>query len=449
MAESREVLEAHLNDFEAPARRKAFKALVAMLEHGGVEEHRNGRMFNLHCHSFFSYNGYGYSPSALAWRGAVEGLYAMGIVDFDVLDGVDEFLDTCTKLNMRACAGFETRVFVPEFATRVINSPGEPGISYHMGAGFTRSHVKDAKSLARFKATAQARTRDLAARVSTFLDPVVLDYEKDVLPLTPSGNPTERHVCTALDARARIVFPDPAARARFWAEKLNDSEARIAGLLEDAPTFQGLIRSKTMKAGGAGYVRPDGKDFPTLEEVNAFVLAQGAIPTFAFLDGGSEGEQAMPELLDVMTASGVAAVNIIPDRNWNISNQQEKKRKVQALYAFVQEARNRCLPIIIGTEMNAYGQRFVDDFNAPELTPLVPAFLEGAHILYAHTRLHAHAEMGYLSPWAKSHFRTARHKNSFFAEVGKRLQPGDTASLEAITADHGPDQILEVLNSHA
>ena len=28
----------------------------------------------------------------------------------------------------------------------------------------------------------------------------------------------------------------------------------------------------------------------------------------------------MDALLDVMVASGVAAVNIIPDRNWNIAN---------------------------------------------------------------------------------------------------------------------------------
>ena len=101
-----------------------------------------GRAFNLHAHSFFSYNGYGYSPSGLAWRGRRAGLCAMGLVDFDVLDGVAEFLGACHALGLRACAGLETRVFVPAFADRVINSPGEPGIAYHMGAGFVSETVR-------------------------------------------------------------------------------------------------------------------------------------------------------------------------------------------------------------------------------------------------------------------------------------------------------------------
>ena len=67
----------------------------------------------------------------------------MGIVDFDVLDGVDEFLDACDLVGVRGSAGIETRVFVPEFADREINSPGEPGVCYHMGIGFTSSQVPD------------------------------------------------------------------------------------------------------------------------------------------------------------------------------------------------------------------------------------------------------------------------------------------------------------------
>ena len=57
-----------------------------------------------------------------------EGL-PMGIVDFDVLDGVDEFLGACDAVGLRGSTGMETRVFVPEFADREINSPGEPGVT--------------------------------------------------------------------------------------------------------------------------------------------------------------------------------------------------------------------------------------------------------------------------------------------------------------------------------
>ena len=62
-------------------------------------------------------------------------------MDFDVLDAVDEFLNTCERLAVRGSAGIETRVYIPEFSTRETNSPGEPGVYYHMGIGFTSSQV--------------------------------------------------------------------------------------------------------------------------------------------------------------------------------------------------------------------------------------------------------------------------------------------------------------------
>ena len=82
-----------------------------------------------------------------------------GIVDFDVLDAVDEFLAACRQVGLRGCAGFETRVFVKAFATREINSPGEPGVYYHMGIGFTSSQVPEevAPILADMRARANQR----------------------------------------------------------------------------------------------------------------------------------------------------------------------------------------------------------------------------------------------------------------------------------------------------
>lgn len=441
----RKELETQLNDFDPAARRAALDELTCMAVRGEIALPEPGRAFNLHCHSFYSFNGYGLSPAALAWRGRCAGLYAMGIVDFDVLDGVEEFLEACAALGLRAFAGFETRVFVPSFADREINSPGEPGIAYHMGAGFTNAAVDDPGRLAQFKEKANNRTRELAARVGAHLAELGLDFERDVLPLTPRGNTTERHVCVALQRKAEAVFPDAAARTAYLAEKLGAPAEKVAAVLDDPPGLQALIRAKTMKQGGVGYVPAAGPDFPKLDEVSRFALDNGAIPTFAFLDGTSAGEQAMDELLDTMQASGVAAVNIIPDRNWNIADPATRKTKVEKLHDFVAEAERRGLPILIGTEMNAHGQRFVDDFDAAELQPLLPAFERGARILYAHTRLHAHAAMGYLSDWAARCFDGPHAKNAFFAEAGALLPPGATAPLERVTPDLGPAQVLSLL----
>ena len=114
-----------------------------------------------------------------------------GIVDFDVLDGLEEFWDASRLLDLKGCVGIESRVFVPEFADREINSPGEPEISYHMGTGFTSTDIPvEAQSfLDNMRATSSERNKAMVNRVNDFLSPLILDYDLDVLPLTPNGTP--------------------------------------------------------------------------------------------------------------------------------------------------------------------------------------------------------------------------------------------------------------------
>lgn len=435
-------LEARLNDFDPDLRRKALEALRGRPGAGGASSASDALAVNMHCHSFHSYNGYGLSPSGLAWLGRKLGLHAMGIVDFDVLDGVEEFLDAASRLGLRACAGMETRVFVPEFSDRVINSPGEPGISYHMGAGFVPGAIAEPAFLDRLKRTAQERNRDVVGRVNPALAPADLDYDHDVLRRTPSGNATERHICAAYVEAAVREFPDPEERAAFWSERLGVAEAAVRAILDDVPRLEALVRAKTMKAGGIGYVLPEGPGFPELEAVNAFVLANGAIPTMTWLDGTSPGEQAQSELMDVMAASGAAALNIIPDRNWNHADPAERRRKAELMNAVIAEAAARDWPILAGTEMNAPGQRQVDDFNAPEMARHRETFVEGARIFYAHTRMQAQAGMGLLSDWAGKCFATPRARNAFFAKLGAALEPGDAYGLSGVHLGLTPEEVL-------
>ena len=117
---------------------------------------------------------------------------------------------------------FGIEVFVPEFADRVINSPGEPGISYHMGTGFTSTEIpQDAQVfLDGMRNTSEQRNRSLLDRVNQFLNPLTLDYEQDVLPLTPKRNATERHLCLAYARKAASQFSEESALRAFWSEKL-------------------------------------------------------------------------------------------------------------------------------------------------------------------------------------------------------------------------------------
>lgn len=445
--QQQEQLEQQLNDFDPDRRAAALDELIAMAEQGDVSLPAPKQLVNLHCHTFFSYNGYGYSPTCFAWKARQAGLAVAGVVDFDVLDAVEEFLSASARLGLKGCAGLETRVFVPEFAEREINSPGEPGITYQMGYGYVRGGAPDSAFLDELKETARQRTLDIIQRVNAHLDPLTIDYDEDVLPLTPNGNATERHVCRAYEAKAVEMFPDEDERARFWAPRLKLDEAEARQAFADSPRFQALIRSKLMKSGGPGYMKPDSDAFPRLQRFNAFVLEAGAIPAATWLDGLSAGEQAIDELLRLQMETGAAALNLIPERNWNIADRREKEVKLENLYGIVEKAMDLGLPLIVGTEMNAPGLPFADNFESDELAPVVAPFMEGAYVMYAHTILEMKAGIGYLSPWAKEQFPGRIERNAFFARVGEIMDPANADRLAQIGSNPEPSQVLDAANA--
>ncbi len=436
-----EELERKLDSFDPDERKQALIALCKKADAGEIDLPEAGTDVNLHCHTFFSYNTYGYSPSKFAWLARKAGLAVAGVVDFDVLDALEEFLSAARMLGLKACAGLETRVFVPEFATRVINSPGEPGISYHMGVGFPKAELQSEQKqfLLNLRRTAQHRNQDLMGRVNQHLKSVELDYEKDVLVLTPGGNATERHMCLAYARKAKEIFSNEDKLAKFWSEKLGVEIEPSA--LPHGRKLLDTIRAKTMKRGGVGYVPPDKGSFPMMADTNRFILASGAIPVHTWLDGTSQGEKDIEELLDVAMSTGAAAINVIPDRNYTPG---AKNEKTDNLYHVIELAEKLHLPVVVGTEMNSPGQKFVDDYKTEELSPLVPVFLKSAHIFYAHSVLQQKSGLGYTSEWAKKNFNDVAEKNEFFRQLGNSLQPKNEDRLCGLSKDI---TIKEILNT--
>lgn len=419
-------LETRLDDFDPAEREAALEALMALVEAGTLRLPDPRPRVNLHAHSFHSYNALGYSPTHLVWRARREGLRAVGLVDFDVLDGIAEFFRAGVRAGIPTTAGMETRVYVPERADQEINSPGEPGVAYHMAAGLVPTELEDpqARDFAdRLRTGARRRNEDVVTRVNEALDPVRLDYEADVLPLSPSGTPTERHLCAAYEAKAEAVYPDRAERARFWADRLGLGAAKAETLLDDSRSLQATIRARTMKCGGVGYQAPTPTTFPLWRDVDRFARTLGGIPTLTWLDGTSPAEADIEALMDLEMSDGVAAMNIIPDRNWNLDDAEARKVKVANLHAVVRLAEKRGLPVHVGTEMNAPGQPFVDDFDAPELAPVVETFRRGADIFLGHTAATLTEKGGYLDPAVETRFASVAEKNAHFALLGRAWQP--------------------------
>jgi hypothetical protein len=191
-------------------------------------------------------------------------------------------------------------------------------------------------------------------------------------------------------------------------------------------------------------VQPGPESFPTLDEYHGMIEACGALPCATWLDGTSAGEQAIEELMSLLIAKGAVAMNIVPDRNWNIADPATRALKVSKLHEIVRIAGELDLPLNVGTEMNSPGNKLVDDFGVPEMAPLRQAFLDGAHFIYGHTVMQRALGLGYQSEWARAHFPGRRQRNAFYTVVGYRIPPGaaSVARLRELGVAPEPERIL-------
>jgi len=446
------VLESGLGDFSVEARRSALRRLKELASKGAARIQPMQPVSNLHAHSFFSYNAYGYSPCRIAWEAYKRGLEVTGIVDFDVLHGVGEILEAGDILGLKTTAGVETRVYIGEFADREINSPGEPGVFYLMGLGFWRlpdPGSDAARILTDMFERARRRNIEMMEKINRRLGEVRIDYERDVLSLVPSNNATERHLLAAYDRKAREVFTDAGDLARFWARALGLSLEESAALLGDTARLHETARARLMKRGGVGYAAPDAESFPRMEAVNAMTLECGAMPTATWLDGTSAGEKDTERFLEFFIDRSIMVLQIIPERNWNIKDPKQKAAKTAKLDEVVRAVRALALPIVVGTEMNKPGQPFADNFETPELSPYAADFARGARFVYGHTVLGRYAGFGAASAAARSLFGADRAaRQAFYTEAGS-YEPPDGAVRDQLCAAAGegkPGKLLEIVS---
>jgi len=436
-------LEADLNNFDLTVRQNALKELLSLVNEGDIQPAEVQEMVNMHCHTFFSFNAYGLSPTSLAWLGKKDGYAAMGTVDFDVLDGVDEFLTACDATDLPGSTGIETRVFLSDYEDKELNSPGEPGVYYHTGIGFTSGQVPASVQaiLDEFRQRASERNQGLIDRINPHMAPATVDYEADVVPLSPGGTPTERHIVVAYVNNAEREVNNPAV---FWAEKLDMPQADIEAIIDDTGKFQNTIRKKLMKRGGIGYVQPGLATFPAIEPFNELITAAGALPCATWFPSLSVDKHEMENFLNYLVDKGAVTFNAIPDRNWNIADPKLKQETVTNFHSVVKLVQEMDLPINVGTEMNSFGQKLVDDFDAPELEPVRQAFLDGAHFIYGHTIMQRKFGMGYMSEWSNAQFESRRQRNDFYTKVGYAGTPSYFVD-KSFSADMSAEDVLSKL----
>ncbi len=436
-------LEKDLNHFDPGVRGVALGKLLSLRI--PFETVRDA--VNLHTHTFFSYHADGWSPCRYAWEARKAGFFAAGIIDFDGVDGVWEFLSAAEALGLRATAGVEVRGFLPQFSDAEIDSPGEPGVHYMAGSGFVKRPAAGSPQeafLLRLRFISEKRSRELVERINACLPDIAIDWRAVIDERTPAGYGSERHFVAAYIEQARRRFPNQPRCAEFWGETLKLSKAAALVQMQDPIGFAEKVRARLMKRGGLGYTQPGPESFPPAGEVYGWMRDCGAVPMDSWLDGTSQGEARGRELLECNRNLGARGLNLIPDRNWNLADPEEKRRKLDNLARIVALASSWHMPLHIGTEGNRHGLPFVDNLDGPELAPFKGRFLEGARVLIGHALLARFGEFPYAGAASDAEFAgNGRARNAFFASVGD-LAPLDAAAARSLT-EMGPVAALETM----
>jgi hypothetical protein len=162
----------------------------------------------------------------------------------------------------------------------------------------------------------------------------------------------------------------------------------------------------------------------------------------------------MEDILDLLVKKGISGFNLIPnlaipEPDAQLDNSKKRERQIQLLYHNVEIAREFDLPLHIGTEMNSYGQRKVDNLESPELKPLKKQFIDGAFFIYGHVRLQRSLGLGYQSDWTASWLPTRAERNTFYTKAGYCIQPGEsgTRKLKRLNLSMSPSELLDKLET--
>ena len=231
-------------------------------------------MVNNHIHTTYSFSPY--SPAAAVYAARAEGLATCGIVDHDSIGGAREFIEAGKIVGIPTTIGIETRVSFAEtsLSEKRTNNPDQIGNSYMVLHAVPHDKIEAVQAyFAPLRERRNIRNRKMIDRINALYaaDGVLLDFERDVLPLSQAasgGSVTERHLMLALArqliARGKAKLPEGAS-----ALDIMFAEYDLVGTLKKDCIPQVFI--------------PATDECPTLQEMVRFSAEVGGILAYAYL----------------------------------------------------------------------------------------------------------------------------------------------------------------------
>ncbi len=353
---------------------------------------------NNHIHTPYSFSAFDSIQQAISLA-KDEGIQILGINDFFVRDGYEEFAKECYSNEIFPLFNIEFIALSKEDQKNNVrvNDPNNPGRTYLSGKGLSfpaKISEENRKKLEALVKESQVQVENMIAKLndhmkskgydlSFSMDEMYGKYAKKLV--------RERHIATALRKKATEQFDSEKEQIEFFT-KIFDGQAPKSDI-NNAVEFENEIRSKLLKAGGVAFVEEDEKAFLEVSEIRNLIIDMGGLPTYPLLLDDKNGdftdfESDREKLCNTLKERGIFSIELIPHRN----SFENLKKYVEYFY-------QQGFVVSFGTEHNtpALTKLKVECMNETSLDDIVSLIgYNGSAVIAAHQYLMARGKEGYL-----------------------------------------------------
>jgi len=376
-------------------------------------------LVNAHIHTPYSFSSFTGLEQAFGMA-VNENIKVLGINDFYVTDGYDEFAELACRNKIYPLFNIEFIALskvLQEQGVRV-NDPGNPGRTYICGKGLKYPSILKDKSLEMLesvKTESQRQIVEILEKLNAWLKETGMDFVftyEEVRRRFARRLVRERHIAQALRHAVFERYSDDAQRREVLKKIYGDLPSCVD--INNEAALENELRNNLLKAGKKAFVPEDEKAFLSIEQVREIILDAGGIPCYpVLLDDASgkitEFEADREHLCKSLADLDIQCIELIPQRN-----------QLEIMEPFVRYFYEKGFVVTLGTEHNAPGLIPLTPYcsgNTPLTDFLRQVNYEGACVIAAHQYLQTQGDYGYIDKNGK----TRTFQRSYLTQVGNEV----------------------------
>jgi len=344
---------------------------------------------NNHIHTPYSFSAFQSIEEAVRMADS-EGVKILGINDFYVTEGYEEFIEKCRIYHIFPLLNFELIGINREDQQSGIrvNDPGNPGRTYITGKGLAFPSILPAEQQQKLDRVVQesnsqvAQMIDLLNKWLEFQEVDISLSVKEIIEEHAMNSLRERHVAKALRMKIDEKSDSNDAFFKLLAQTYGGKSSEKQR--DDVAGLEDELRARLLKSGAPAFVPEDDKAFLNLEELIRIIEDAGGIPTYPMLLDGAGGaftefEGDRVQLLESLKKRGFKSIELIPLRN-----------RIEVVKEYAEYFYENGFVVSFGTEHNSPARIALTvscKYNEPLDDSLLQISFNGAAYLVAHQYL--------------------------------------------------------------